>query len=44
MQTQPIVDKEYCNVRAIQPVLDPAGHAGHFDDAIVLETPLPRKR
>ena len=44
MQTQPIVDKEYCNVRAIQHGLDPAGHAGHFDDAIVLETPLPWKR
>lgn len=35
--------KEYCNVLAIQRGLDPAGHADHFDDAIVLETPLPWK-
>ncbi len=44
MQTTPMTDKAYCNVLAIQHGLDPAGHAGHFDDAIIIETPLPWKR
>jgi len=41
---QPTADKDYCNVLAMQAGLDPAGHAGHFDDAILIETPLPWKR
>lgn len=36
--------KSYCNVLAIQKGLDPAGTAGHFEDAVVIETPLPWKR
>jgi hypothetical protein len=34
----------YCNVAAQARGLDPAGHAGSFDDAVLLETPLPWKR
>jgi hypothetical protein len=36
--------KSYCNQLAIQKGLDPAGYAGSFDDAIIIETPLPWKR
>ncbi|MCX6045539.1 MAG: sucrase ferredoxin [Chloroflexi bacterium] len=43
MGNQPTAGKEYCNVLAIQSGLDPAGHAGYFEDAIVIETPLPWK-
>ncbi|MEX1020904.1 MAG: sucrase ferredoxin [Litorilinea sp.] len=39
--TQPT--KDYCNVLAHAQGFDPGGHAGHFDDAILLETPLPWK-
>src|SRR5262249_16245931 len=35
--------KAYCNVMAIQKGLDPAGHAGDFEDAAVIEIPLPWK-
>jgi hypothetical protein len=35
--------KSYCNVLAMQKGLDPVGSAGEFDDAIVLEVPLPWK-
>lgn len=35
--------KLYCNVIAMQKGLDPVGHAHHFDDALVIETPLPWK-
>jgi hypothetical protein len=35
--------KSYCNVLALQKGLDPVGSAGNFDDAIVLEVPLPWK-
>lgn len=35
--------KCYCNELAIQKGLDPAGNAGSFDDAIIVETPLPWK-
>lgn len=44
MIESPIATKEYCNLLAKQLGLDPAGSAGHFDDAIVVETPLPWKR
>lgn len=42
-QTQSQV-KAYCNVLALQKGLDPAGNAGDFDDAVVIETPLPWKK
>jgi len=35
--------KSYCNVMAIERGLDPVGHAHDFDDAVVVETPLPWK-
>lgn len=40
---QPTV-KAYCNVLALEKGLDPVGHAGSFDDAVLIETPLPWKR
>lgn len=36
--------KAYCNRLAIDKGLDPAGYAGSFDDAILIETPLPWKK
>ncbi len=36
--------KAYCNVLAIEKGLDPAGYAGVFDTAFVLELPLPWPR
>ena len=36
--------KCYCNVLAMDKGLDPAGYAGAFDDAMLVETPLPWKR
>ncbi len=36
--------KAYCNVLALEKGLHPAGHAGHFEDAIIIETPLPWKK
>lgn len=36
--------KAYCNLLAIEKGLDPVGHAGSFDDAVLIETPLPWKR
>lgn len=36
--------KAYCNVLAIQKGLDPVGYAGDFDDAIMVEIPLPWKK
>ena len=39
-----ICAKQYCNVTAQLHGLDPAGHARAFDDAILVETPLPWKR
>jgi hypothetical protein len=36
--------KSYCNLTALAQGLDPAGSAGHFDDAVLIETPLPWKR
>ncbi len=44
--TQPIPtnEKSYCNLAAMALGLDPAGYAGSFDDAIIIETPLPWKR
>ncbi len=44
MESIPTNEKSYCNVAAMALGLDPAGHAGSFDDAILLETPLPWKR
>ena len=35
--------KCYCNVLAMEKGLDPAGSAGAFDDAMLVETPLPWK-
>lgn len=42
-QTQ-AAPKAYCNVLARQKGLDPAGHAGHFEDLMVMEVPLPWKK
>lgn len=44
MDTHNQATKDYCNVLAMQKGLDPAGSAGNFEDAILLETPLPWKR
>lgn len=35
--------KAYCNCLAQERGLEPAGHAGGFDDAIIVEAPLPWK-
>lgn len=43
MNAEKTTVKAYCNVLAIQKGLDPAGHAGDFEDSIVLEIPLPWK-
>ncbi|PJF29927.1 MAG: sucrase ferredoxin [Phototrophicales bacterium] len=40
----PITIKAYCNQLAIQKGLDPGGYAGSFDDAILIETPLPWRK
>lgn len=37
-------DKGYCNCLAVSRGLDPVGYAGSFDDAIIVEAPLPWKR
>lgn len=39
-----IAEKAYCNCLALEKGLDPAGHAGSFDDAVLIEVPLPWKR
>lgn len=39
-----VKEKTYCNVAARELGLDPAGYAGSFDDAVLIETPLPWKR
>lgn len=36
--------KRYCNIQAKECGLDPAGSAGHFDAAVLVETSLPWKR
>ena len=42
--TTPTKQKTYCNIAARELGLDPVGYAGSFDDAILIETPLPWKR
>lgn len=37
-------EKVYCNVAARELGLDPVGYAGHFNDAVLIETDLPWKR
>ncbi|MEM7533181.1 MAG: sucrase ferredoxin [Chloroflexota bacterium] len=37
-------EKVYCNVAARELGLDPAGYAGYFNDAVLIETALPWKR
>ncbi len=37
-------EKSYCNVAAQAVGLDPGGYAGHFRDAVLIETALPWKR
>lgn len=37
-------EKSYCNVAAQALGLDPGGYAGHFSDAVLIETALPWKR
>jgi hypothetical protein len=41
---QTITAKAYCNVLAMDKGLDPAGHAGDFEDLLVVEIPLPWKK
>jgi len=41
MTNQSRSGKTYCNCLAQERGLDPMGHAGSFDDAIVVEVPLP---
>ena len=36
--------KAYCNVLADQLGLDPAGYAGHFNDAVLIETDMPWRK
>lgn len=36
--------RPYCNCLALERGLDPVGHAGHFEDCLVVEIPLPWKR
>jgi hypothetical protein len=44
MEAEPIAVKAYCNILAIEKGLDPAGYAGSFDDAILMEIPLPWRK
>ncbi len=41
MEAEQTTVKAYCNRLAIEKGLDPGGYAGSFDDAILIETPLP---
>ena len=43
MSAEKTAVKAYCNVLAIQKGLDPAGHAGDFEDCLIVEIPLPWK-
>jgi hypothetical protein len=36
--------KIYCNCLALEKGLDPGGYAGSFDDAVLIETPLPWRK
>jgi hypothetical protein len=42
--TAATLEKAYCNVLAMRRGLDPAGSAHDFDDALVVEIPLPWKK
>lgn len=44
MAIQTAAAKTYCNVLALQKGLDPSGSATSFEDAVLLETPLPWKK
>lgn len=44
MQIANIGSREFCNCLALERKLNPAGSAGHFDDALVIEAPLPWRR
>lgn len=44
MQAEHTTTKAYCNRLAIEKGLDPAGYAGSFDDAVLIEIPLPWKK
>ncbi len=44
MNTTAVPPKSYCNCLALEKGLDPVGHADSFEDAILIETPLPWKR
>jgi hypothetical protein len=43
MHNEQTATKTYCNCLALERGLDPAGYAGNFDDAILVEIPLPWK-
>ncbi|MBZ0284040.1 MAG: sucrase ferredoxin [Anaerolineae bacterium] len=43
VELQETTVKAYCNVLALQRGLDPTGYAGHFEDAVLIETRLPWK-
>lgn len=44
LNAEKVETKVYCHQLAIQLGLDPIGYAGDFDDAIIVEVPLPWKR
>lgn len=44
MDAEQTTMKAYCNRLAIEKGLDPGGYAGSFDDAILIETPLPWRK
>ncbi|MCA9912367.1 MAG: sucrase ferredoxin [Anaerolineae bacterium] len=43
MSAENIPTKAYCNCLALKCGLDPIGHAGNFQDALIVEVPLPWK-
>ena len=43
MIAQTTTGKAYCNCLAMESGLRPSGHAGDFQDAFILEAPLPWK-
>jgi hypothetical protein len=44
MTLQETSTKIYCNCLALEKGLDPGGYAGSFDDAVLIETPLPWRK
>lgn len=44
MEAEQTMVKAYCNRLAIEKGLDPGGYAGSFDDAVLIEIPLPWRK